>query len=276
MLRRIIGEEIDLQTSLAPDLRNIYADPGQIEQIITNFAVNSKDAMPNGGKLIIETENVELDEEYVKTHPGTEVGSYVMIAVGDSGEGISEEIRSRIFEPFFTTKEIGKGTGLGLSTVYGIVKQSGGNIWFYSELGKGTNFNIYLPAVVETKMPGGNETVLIVDDEESVRSLAVRVLSRLGYKVMEATNGREACLLCEKMDGKFDLIVTDVLMPIMGGIEMAKKLNEKWTDIKILYMSGYSANTIIHEGILDPGFSFLQKPFVQNTIAQKVREILDQ
>ncbi|MCF7810482.1 PAS domain S-box protein [bacterium] len=286
MLKRIIGENIDLKTVLASDLKNINADPGQIEQIITNLAVNSKDAMPNGGELTIETQNVVLDEDYCIAHPDTKPGLYAMLAISDSGEGMPEEVCNHIFDPFFTTKEIGKGTGLGLSTVYGIVKQSGGNIWVYSEMGKGTSFKIYLPVVENevdelfskhdsSEMQGGNETILIVEDEDGVRNLAVKVLAQLGYKVIEAANGNEACYICDKIDERIDLVVTDVVMPIMGGVEMVNKLKEKWKDLKVLYMSGYTANAIVHQGVLDPGIPYMQKPFIPITIAQKVRNVLD-
>ena len=286
MLRRIIGEDINLLTIPDPNLWSVNADPGQIEQIIVNLAVNARDAMPDGGKLTIETQNVELDEEYTGAHAGVIPGSYVMLAISDTGCGITEEAKAQIFDPFFTTKKEGEGTGLGLSTVYGIVKQSGGNIWIYSELEKGTAFKIYLPMVSEKaekfsssedilKMPYGTETVLVVEDEDSVRRLACRVLKQQGYTVLEARTGGDAYLMSQKREKSVDLVITDVIMPSMGGTELVEKLRELWPDFKVLYMSGYTANVITHRCLLDPDRPYLQKPFRPLDIAWKVRRVLD-
>ena len=286
MLGRIIGEDISLVTHTAPDIYKVKADPGQIEQVITNLAVNSRDAMPEGGKLTIETANVDIDDEYVKIHAGSQKGSFVMLAISDSGEGIPDDVKEHIFDPFFTTKEIGKGTGLGLSTVYGIIKQSGGNIWVYSESGQGTCFKIYLPAVqgeaddlsprkAYHELPTGHETILIVEDEESVRRLTVKVLEQQGYKVIEANGGNEALKICADLEKPVDLVVTDVVMPSMGGAELIRMLKDIWDDFKVLYMSGYTANAIVHQGVLDSDVPYLQKPFSPNVIVIKVREILD-
>ena len=287
MLRRIIGEDIHLETIPEPDLGSVNADPGQIEQIIVNLAVNARDAMPDGGKLTIETQNVELDEEYARVHHGATPGSYVMLAVSDTGHGMTEDVRMQIFDPFFTTKREGEGTGLGLSTVYGIVKQSGGSIWAYSELGEGTTFKIYLPRkaakaekfvreVSGIELPCGSETVLVVEDEEGVRNLVIRVLKGQGYTVMKARTGDEAYLMCQKLDKPVDLVITDVIMPVMGGAELAEKLRELWSeDIKVLYMSGYTANAIVHKGVLAPDIPYIQKPFRPVDIAWKVRRVLD-
>jgi len=287
MLRRIIGEDIDLITKTKKDLWNVKADPGQIDQVIINLAVNARDAMPHGGKLTIETQNVELDEQYAKTHANTKPGPHVMLAISDSGTGISDDVREHIFDPFFTTKGEGKGTGLGLSTVYGIVKQSGGNIWVYSELGKGTTFKVYLPMVEAEaeefareeramELPRGLETILVVEDEEGVRKLACRILKQLGYEVLEAPTGDDAYQLCAKLDKPIDLIITDVVMPTLSGAEFVDKLRNIWSDFKVLYMSGYTSNAIVHHGVLDPSTPYMQKPFRPVDIAWKVRRVLDE
>jgi len=287
MLRRIIGEDIKLTTLLAEDLGRVKIDPGQIEQVIFNLAVNARDAMPSGGKLIIETTNVELDKEYAKAHIGVVPGHYVRLSVSDTGFGMSQEIREKAFEPFFTTKDKGKGTGLGLSTVYGIVKQSGGNIWVYSEPGHGTIFKIYLPRVEEEldtlhgqdetgSLPRGSETVLLVEDEPSVRNLAHHLLNQQGYKVLEAGDGEEALRVAQEHIGeKIHLLLTDVVMPQMGGKELAEKLKLSRPEIGVLYTSGYTDNAIVHHGMLEPGTYFLQKPFSHKTLSHKVREVLD-
>jgi two-component system cell cycle sensor histidine kinase/response regulator CckA len=287
MLRRIIGEDIELVTLLSGDLGRVKIDPGQIEQVIFNLAVNARDAMPSGGKLLIETTNVELDKEYAKAHIGVVPGRYVKLSVSDTGIGMSQEVREKVFEPFFTTKDKGKGTGLGLSTVYGIVKQSGGNIWVYSEPGHGTTFKIYLPKVEEELdtlhgrdetefSPRGSETVLLVEDEQEVRLLAHRLLSQQGYRVLEATNGVEALHVAQEQGGeKIHLLFTDVVMPQMGGKELADQLKILRPDIKVLYTSGYTDNAIVHQGVLNPGTHFLQKPFSLKTLSHKVREVLD-
>jgi PAS domain S-box-containing protein len=286
MLRRVIGEDIELVTLLAEDLGKVKADPGQAEQVIMNLAVNARDAMPEGGKLTIETANVDLDDAYARNHVAVTPDHFVMISVSDTGVGMTPEVRDRVFEPFFTTKEKGKGTGLGLSTVYGIVKQSGGNICVYSGPGKGTTFKIYLPRVDEPleklrervggkEIPRGKETILIVEDEEEVRKLAVRVLERQGYKVFEASQGLDAFLIAEEYKGLIHLLVTDVVMPKMGGRELADRIAEICPEIKVLYMSGYTDNAIVYHGVLEEGMEFIQKPFTVEGLARKVREVLD-
>ncbi len=285
MLGRLIGEDIELKLALSDEINRVMADPGQIEQVIMNLSVNARDAMPRGGKLILETANVALDETYAKSHANVHPGKYVMLAVTDTGYGMDKETLTKIFEPFFTTKEMGKGTGLGLATVYGIVKQSGGNIWVYSEPGRGTTFKIYLPqtlaeqesktGAVEKETPkGGGEHILVVEDEDSMRKLAETVLSRLGYKVSVAANGGEALLLMETKGLKPDLVITDVVMPYMSGKELVNRLQRNQPDLKVLYMSGYTDNAIVHHGVLDPGTAFIQKPFTIRGIAEKVQAVL--
>jgi CheY-like chemotaxis protein len=285
MLRRVISEDIELTLVLPDVIWKVKADPGQIEQVIMNLSVNARDAMPEGGKLTIETANVELDEEYAKRHIAVQPGRYVMLSVSDTGAGMTPEVRERVFEPFFTTKEKGKGTGLGLSMVYGIVKQSGGNIWVYSEPGQGTTLKIYLPQVDEPleelkeeaiqEILQGHETILIVEDEEPVRKLAVRVLRRQGYRVLEALDGGKAFMLCEEFKEPIHLILTDVVMPGMSGPKLADRWKASHPEIKVLYMSGYTDDAILHHGILEPGINFIQKPFNVDGLARKVREVLD-
>jgi two-component system cell cycle sensor histidine kinase/response regulator CckA len=286
MLQRVIGEDIELITSAHPDLSRVKADPGQIEQVIVNLAVNARDAMPQGGTLIIETADAELDEHYSRRYGYVRTGSYVMLAVSDTGSGMSPETRARVFEPFFTTKAEGKGTGLGLSTVYGIVKQSGGYIWVYSELGHGTTVKIYLPrenpAAEEAdqhrgprEAPRGSETVLLIEDEDTVRALARRVLERSGYAVIEARDGEEALMLAERDGDKLDLVVTDVVMPRMSGRVVAERLAEHRPGLPVLFMSGYTDDAVMRHGILASGAAFLQKPFTPHALALKVREVLD-
>ncbi len=286
MLRRVIGEDIELVTVLSEDLGRVKADAGQIEQVIMNLVVNARDAMPSGGKLTIETANVELDESYARSHLDVKPGPYVMLSVSDTGVGMSPEVRERIFEPFFTTKEKGKGTGLGLSTTYGIVKQSGGEIWVYSELGKGTMFKIYLPRVdeplesiteraVEEQLPRGNETILIVEDDEEVRKLAARILEKQGYTILESPNGDEALHACEMYKNSIHLMLADIVMPGMSGSELGRLLKPRYPEIKILYMSGYTDDAIVHHGILERGVHYIQKPFTMEGLARKVREVLD-
>lgn len=286
MLTRLIGEDIELCTILEPKLASIKVDPGQIEQIIMNLAVNARDAMPQGGKLTIETRNVVIDDEYARNHIAVIPGPFVKLEVSDSGCGIAPETQSRIFEPFFTTKEVGMGTGLGLSTVYGIVKQSGGNIWVYSEVGVGTVFTIYLPCTEETlqayKRESGNErglrgteTVLIAEDEEIVRRLACKVLRMYGYEVLEAVGGNEALLFSESHLAPIHLAITDVIMPDMNGLELATRLTALRPETKVLFMSGYTDSAIVHQGVLDEGANFLQKPFSPEALARKVREVLE-
>jgi CheY-like chemotaxis protein len=286
MLYCVIGEDVELVFQLAKDLGRVKVDPGQIEQVMMNLVVNARDAMLKGGKLTIETANVVLDEEYARSHVAVTPGRYVMLSVSDTGIGMTPEVRERLFEPFFTTKETGKGTGLGLSTVYGIVKQSGGNIWVYSELGGGTTFKIYLPRVdealeelgerVEVKeVPCGTETILVVEDEEEVRKLAVRILERQGYKILEASQGLDAFLIVEEYEDLIHLLVTDVVMPKINGRELADRITEIRPEIKVLYMSGYTDNAIVHHGVLGEGMKFIQKPFTLEGLAISVREVLD-
>jgi PAS domain S-box-containing protein len=286
MLRRIIGEDIELVTVLGPELGRVMADPGQIEQVIMNLAVNARDAMPQGGKLTIETANAELDEAYSQRRVEVQPGPYVMLAVSDTGVGLDQESQDRIFEPFFTTKELGKGTGLGLSTVYGIIKQSGGHIWVYSEPGEGTTFKIYLPRLeapgelaevsqVPDRCEWGSETILLVEDEELVRRVTSRILARHGYTVLESASGHDALAVSREHAGPIHLMLTDAVMPGMSGQELAEKLTSQRPEMKVLFMSGYTENAIVHHGVLDPEIAFIQKPFKYDTLARKVREMLD-
>ena len=285
LLHRLLGEDIDLFTVLEPGLGRVKADPGQVEQVIMNLAVNARDAMPNGGKLTIETTSVELDENYARDHVSVKPGAYVMIAVTDTGIGMTEKVKSRIFEPFFTTKEVGKGTGLGLSTVYGIIKQSGGYIWVYSEVGIGSTFKVYLPCVdapAELSSPSpsqparrGSETVLLVEDEDGVRALMRQVLHKHGYNVLESRHGGEALLMCERHQGKIDLLLTDVVLEQMSGRELAERLLKLRPEMKVLYVSGYADDAIVHHGVLNAGMAFLQKPFTTESLARKIRYVLD-
>jgi len=286
LLRRLIGEDIELTTLLEADLWRVRADPGQIEQVIINLAVNGRDAMPNGGKLTIETKNVLLDHDYAHRHISVSPGNYVLLAISDTGTGMDEEIQGRVFEPFFTTKPPGYGTGLGLATCYGIIKQHGGNIWPYSEPGHGSTFKIYLPRVAAPAdaraqpidaddMPRGTETILLAEDEPSVRMLAARVLRTLGYTVIEAPNGNEALNLARSWDqSAIALLLTDVVMPEMSGKILAERLKERYPNSKVLFISGYTDNAIVHHGQLDPDVVFLQKPFSPSALARKVREAL--
>ncbi len=285
MLRRVIGEDIALVAHLAEDLGRTKTDPGQIEQVIMNLAVNARDAMLDGGKLTIETANVELDEAYARAHIAVKPGRYLVLSVSDTGVGMTREVKERVFEPFFTTKGTGKGTGLGLSTVYGIVKQSGGNIWVYSEPGRGTTLKIYLPRVdepiavfkekFEEDLPRGSETILVVEDEEEVRKLAARILQRQGYKVLEAPQGGDALLICEQHQDPIHLMLTDVVMPGMSGYQLAKRLESLQPGMEVLYMSGYTDSAIAQHGVLGEGVNYIQKPFTVDGLARKVREVLD-
>jgi len=287
MLRRLIGEDVELETLLEPDLGEVEADPGQIEQVIMNLVVNARDAMPQGGKLTIETANVALDEDYFSDHGvRNPPGPYVMISVSDIGSGMDKETQSHIFEPFFTTKERERGTGLGLSTVYGIVKQSGGFIWAYSEPGQGTTFKVYLPKAAgderldkkETTPVDdltGSETVLIVEDDDRILNLARKILQLRGYTVLAAENGEEALKVSEGHEDPIHLLLTDVVMPVMSGRELAERLQPMRPEIKVIYMSGYTDNAIVHHGVLAPGVNFLEKPFTLESLAKKVRETLD-
>lgn len=285
MLNRLIGEDIELRTLLSTDLGSIKADPGQVEQIVMNLVVNARDAMPNGGKLTIETRNVDLDDEYSRQHIAAPPGSYALLSVSDNGCGMDDQTRARIFEPFFSTKEAGKGTGLGLSTVYGIVKQSGGNIWVYSELARGTTFKVYLPHVSQgaeeykraeesEEAIRGVETILLAEDEDVVRQLARQILESCGYRVLEAASGSEALSICEGHREAIHLLVTDVIMPEMSGRELSVRLAQVCPETKVLFMSGYTDDAIVHHGILEEGTNFIQKPFTPNALARKVRDVL--
>jgi PAS domain S-box-containing protein len=284
MLRRLIGEDVQLLTALDEDLERVRADAGQIEQIIMNLAANARDAMPEGGKLTIETRNVTLDRAYHQNHLVVPPGDYVLLSVSDTGEGIGPEHVHHIFEPFYTTKSDGKGTGLGLATVYGIVKQSGGFIWVYSEPGLGTTFKIYLPmiherareekAMVQECNTRGTETVLLVEDEEAVRSSAREYLVLNGYTVIEATDGEEALKLSREFAGPIDLVVTDVVMPKMGGAQLVARVEMERPFTKVLCVSGYAESTVLRHGLVDAQ-RFLQKPFSLKALAQKIRTILD-
>jgi two-component system, cell cycle sensor histidine kinase and response regulator CckA len=286
LLRRLMDEDVEMRTVVGEKLGMIKADPGQIEQVIMNMVVNARDAMPEGGRLTIETANVELDSIYAQDHATVQPGRYVMLAVSDTGVGMSAETIAHIFEPFYTTKESGRGTGLGLSTVYGIVKQSGGYIWVYSELGHGTTFKVYLPRVDEpaealpTARTGktdrtGTETILLVEDEPQLRELTRSVLASRGYSVVEAAGPEEAERLAEKIGAKIHLLLTDVIMPGTSGRELAKRLSARHPMMRVLYMSGYTYNVIAQGGTLERGVSFLQKPFTPGALADKVREVLD-
>jgi CheY-like chemotaxis protein len=284
MLKRLIGEHIEMRSLLEPALGIVKADPGQVEQVLVNLVVNARDAMPAGGKLTIETGNVLLDGQYVHTHRAVEPGPYVMLAVSDTGIGMAADVKTRIFEPFFTTKEKDKGTGLGLSTVYGIVKQSGGSIWVYSEPGQGTTFKIYLPCVdqsADIEEVGivdqdytGAETVLLVEDEEMVRQIANEILTLNGYRVLQAAHGNEALEISRNHDGVIDVMITDVVMPLMGGPELAQTLAASRPQMQVLYMSGYTDDTIVHHGVLQQGTAFLQKPFTAEAFTRKLREVI--
>ena len=286
MLQRLIGEDIQLINILSPKTGQVKIDPGQLSQIIMNLAVNARDAMPQGGKLTFETGNVFLDEDYARQHVNVLPGAYIKLGVSDNGSGMDAETQLRIFEPFFSTKEIGKGTGLGLATVYGIVKQSGGNITVYSEAGVGTTFKIYLPRVIDksevveageptVELPTGTETILLVEDEEMVRALTRQILEMCGYTVLEAENGREALTLCESHVGRIDLLMTDVVMPEMGGRELAETILRSCPQMQVLFASGYTDDAVVRHGVIDASTNFIQKPYGTDELAQKVRGILD-
>jgi len=287
LLRRLMNENIEMKTFVSNDVGAIKADPGQIEQVIMNLVVNARDALPNGGRILIETSNVDLDSAYTREHAVVRPGPYVLLAVTDTGVGMTPDTVAHIFEPFYTTKESGRGTGLGLSTVYGVVKQSGGYIWVYSEVGKGTSFKVYLPRVKDTvpisaapEPPASatrqvHETILLVEDEPAVRELAQIVLSERGYTVIEALTPEDAERLAVNNGAEIHLLLTDVVMPGISGRELAKRLTGRYPNLRVLYMSGYTYNVIAQDGTLEEGISFLQKPFTPQVLIQKVREALD-
>ena len=286
LLKRLIGEDIQLVTTPGANLKQIKADPGQLEQVLVNLVVNARDAMPRGGTVTIETANTTLDGAYASKHVGVTPGEYVMLAISDTGTGMDQDTQSHIFEPFFTTKEKDKGTGLGLSTVYGIVKQSGGNIWVYSEFGKGTTFKVYLPLAeqetiaaagpaVQALNKRGSETVLLVEDEDMVRKLAGELLIESGYTVLEANGSEAAINLCKAHEGPIDLLITDVVMPKFSGKEVAEQLRAIHPETRVLFMSGYTDEAIVHHGIVDSDIAFIQKPFSERALTQKIREVLD-
>jgi len=286
MLRRLIGEHIELKTRKEADIWKVRADPGQIEQAILNLVINARDAMPRGGVLAIETANAKLDETFALSHAPTQPGDYVLVAVSDTGVGITDDVKARLFEPFFTTKERGKGTGLGLSTTYGIIKQSGGYLWCETEVGSGTTFRVFLPRVDEPvthpepraappPVHPGDETVLLVEDEPEVRSLVQRILKTQGYTVVTAANPDEALAVAREFKGTIQVMVTDVVMPGMSGLQLAERLMPTRPNMRVLFVSGYTHDAIGHQGVLDPGTAFLQKPFTPNALARKVREVLE-
>ena len=286
MLVRLIGENIELNISLArEELGSVRIDPGQFEQVLVNLAVNARDAMPQGGKLVIETANITLDEIYCSDHAQAQPGNFVMLAVSDTGHGMSEDVKEHIFEPFFTTKNVGHGTGLGLATIFGIVKQSSGTIEVYSEVGNGTTFRICLPLVekraeklTKERLPvdilKGSETIMFVEDNSSVRQVGAMILNDLGYKTIEARNGDEALMLAERHTGQIHLLMTDIIMPGINGRELSERLTKLYPDMKILFTSGYTENIIVHHGILDSSLNFIGKPYSLQPLASKIREVL--
>jgi PAS domain S-box-containing protein len=287
MIQRLLPEQIEVSFALAPELGNVKADPTQMEQVVLNLVINARDAMPEGGTLTIETDNAGLDENYARTHAEVVAGQYVVLAISDTGIGMDAETQKHLFEPFFTTKKHGEGTGLGLSTVYGIVKQSGGHVWVYSEVGKGTTFKLYLPRVegvdeyvkigpAPEQTVGGNETILLVEDEEIVRNLSALELEDLGYKVLKACSGENAVDVAERYENPIDLVVTDVVMPGMGGKALCEKLKHSRPEVKVLYVSGYTENAIAYQGVLEPGVAFLEKPFTPESLGRKIRQVLDE
>jgi two-component system cell cycle sensor histidine kinase/response regulator CckA len=285
MLQRLIGEDVDLRLMLRPDLGRVSADPGQMEQVLMNLVVNARDAMPKGGILTVETANIELDERYAGSHLAVKPGRYIMLAVSDNGFGMDDATKARLFEPFFTTKGSGKGTGLGLSTVFGIVKQSGGSVEVYSEMGAGTSVKVYLPridqavaleAVTAAKKPArGSETILLVEDDEMVRTLVRETLVREGYRILDTSDPTEARRLADHHKGPIQLLITDVVMPKVNGRDLAESLVRRRRDMKVLYMSGYTDNAVLNSGILHKDVAFLQKPFTPATLTEKVRDVLE-
>jgi signal transduction histidine kinase/CheY-like chemotaxis protein len=285
MLARLIGEDIQSTWRLGDGLRRVFADEGQLEQVLMNLVLNARDAMPGGGRLVVETGNAELDQDYADRHAGVQPGRYVMIAVSDTGIGMAPETQARVFDPFFTTKPTGKGTGLGLATAYGIVRQCGGDIWVYSELGRGTTFKVYLPEsttlqieetrpVLRPEELRGSESILLVEDDEQVRTAASALLRRCGYRVLEAPAAREALRLAEASDS-IDLLLSDVVMPELSGIELAEQVSLRYPGLKILCCSGYTEEVVVSHGLLPSGIPFLPKPFTGESLARRVRQVLD-
>ncbi len=285
MLTRLIGEDISFRTVLSEGLGSVRIDAGQFEQVLVNLAVNARDAMPDGGSLVIETSNIELDAHYRANHPEVLPGKYVLLAVSDTGHGMSVEVKEHLFEPFFTTKAMGRGTGLGLATTFCAVKQAGGSIEVYSEIDQGTTFKVLLPRVEEpagkldqeaprTERLDGDETILVVEDEPGVREMAVKILKRFGYNVLHAPNGGEAFMLVEKYTGHIDLLMTDVVMPVMNGRELAERLVKLHPEMKVLFTSGYTENVIVHHGVIDEKLNFIGKPYSLRGLARKIREVL--
>ena len=288
MLKRLLGEDVDLTFRTPSSLERIKVDPGQMEQVVMNLAVNARDAMPRGGQLTIETSEVTLDEDHAAEHADMKPGRYVLLAVSDTGAGMDRATQARIFDPFFTTKELGKGTGLGLATVFGIVRQSGGAILVYSEVGAGTTFKIYFPALAgeradvapvsrrsDASALRGTETVLLVEDEDGVRAVAHRILERRGYHVLQAQNGQDALRIAKEETGAIHLLLTDVVMPRLGGRELAEQLSAVRPEMKVLYMSGYTDDAVVRHGILESTIDFIQKPITPEPLARKVREVLE-
>jgi CheY-like chemotaxis protein len=286
LLGRVLGEDVELAVQLTPGLWPVRCDPAQIQQVVLNLAVNARDAMPRGGKLTLETSNLVLDEQHAAEMPGLAPGPHVLLAVSDSGQGMTPEARAHLFEPFFTTKPPGQGTGLGLATVYGIVRQSGGHVRVHSEAGRGTTFRIYLPRTDAAPAPGsppprparsarGDETVLVVEDDPRVREVTVRALRGAGYRVLAAGDGREALAVAAAEAGPIDLLLTDVVMPELGGRQVAEALGSRHPAPRVLFVSGYTQDTIVHHGVLDAGVEFLPKPFTASVLLARVREVLD-
>jgi CheY-like chemotaxis protein len=287
MLHRLIGEDVSLTANLDPHLGLIKADPGQLEQVLINLAVNARDAMPGGGALTIATCNVELSDDHSDRHFGAAPGNYIMLAVTDTGSGMTKEVQERLFEPFYTTKGPGKGTGLGLATVHGIVKQSGGDVYVYSELGHGTTFKVYFPRLTKVDdvvmttsehravAPSGSETVLFAEDDEALRALGARVLGALGYNVLVARTGAEALQIVADHTGEIHMIATDVVMPEMNGSQLVQRVLEARPGIRVLFMSGYTDDEVMRRGVIDGQTAFLQKPFTPALLGNKVREVLD-
>jgi CheY-like chemotaxis protein len=285
MLQRLIGEDLELVIRVAPNPGAARADRGQIEQVLVNLAVNARDAMPDGGTLTIETGEIQLDEDYAREHAGVTPGDYIALVVSDTGTGMTPEVQARIFEPFFTTKEPGKGTGLGLATCYGIVKQAGGHIAVYSEVGHGTTFKVYLPrvgtvapedAVEVASVPGGNEAILLVEDDAGVRGVALRILQGQGYRVLQASNGDEALRILKAQGASVDLLLTDVVMPQMGGRELAERVRALIPAIKVLYTTGYTDDVVLQHRLVQHDVRLIQKPYTRETLGRKVRAVLDE